>query len=202
MSSSRTMPGAKVNTPEMNASTHDIPRSPMEQRPNGNVMSPAAEAQRICLRLLTTRPRSRFELEGALRRRGVPEEIGEPVLDRLSELGLVNDAALAETTVYSGRNHRGLSRRALSTDLRRRGVPDEVAREALATVRAEDEEQRARELVRRKLGTSTVRDTDSLVGKLIAMLARKGYPEDLAWRVVRDELGADCWPAEIEVCPD
>jgi regulatory protein len=169
---------------------------------DGNVMSPAALAQGICLRLLTTRPRSRVELAGALHQRGIPEEVAESVLDRLGELGLINDAALAEAAVYSGFSHRGLGRRALSTELRRRGVPDEVVCEAVATVQLEDEEQRARELVRRRLRTIPVRATSNLARKLGAMLVRKGYPEGLAWRVVRDELGPGDWGDEIESCPD
>ncbi len=176
-------------------------QSTNEECPDDNVVSPAAEAQRICLRLLTGRPRSRVELASALRRHGIPEEIGESVLDRLDELGLVNDAALAEAAVNSGHNHRGLGRRALSTELRRRGVPDEIAREAVEMVRPEDEEQRARVLVRRKLRTSTRRDIGAVARKLGAMLARKGYSEELAWRVLRDELGAAGCPAEIESCP-
>jgi regulatory protein len=66
-------------------------------------------------------------------------------------------------------------------------------------VRPEDEEQRARELVHRKLRTTTVRDRTSLARRLGAMLARKGYSEGLAWRVVRDELGSD---HDSEVEPD
>jgi regulatory protein len=124
------------------------------------------------------------------------------VLDRLGELGLVNDAALAEAAVYSGHSHRGLGRRALSTELRRRGVSDEVAREAVARVGPEDEEQRARELVRRKLRTSGVWQPSTLARRLCAMLGRKGYSEGLAWRVVRDELGPGNWPDELDTCPD
>src|SRR2546421_3309664 len=129
----------------------------IEDCADGNVMSLAAQAQGICLRLLTTRPRSRVELAGALRQRGISEEIGEPVLDRLGELGLVNDAALAEAAVHSGFSHRGLGRRALSPELRRRGVPDEFVREAVASVLPEDEEQLARERGRRGLRTTAVR---------------------------------------------
>jgi regulatory protein len=172
-----------------------------EDCPDTKTMDPAAQAQGICLRLLTARPCSRAELADALRRRGISEEIGEPVLDRLSEVGLVNDAAFAESVVHSGRSHRGLGRRALSTELRRRGVPDEVAREAVSTVRIEDEEQRARELVRRKLRSNTVRDV-STVRRLAGMLARKGYSEGLALRVVSDELGLGSWLTEVEPCPD
>lgn len=165
-------------------------------------ISPAARAQGICLRLLTARPRSRVELASALQRWGIPEEVGEHVLDRLGELGLVNDSAFAEATAYSGHRHRGLGRRALSAELRRRGVSDEVVREAVAIVRPEDEQQRARELVRRKLRTGTVREMSSLARRLGAMLVRKGYSEELAWRVVREELGQDGWPGEVEPCPD
>ena len=144
----------------------------------------------------------RNELAEALRKRGIPEDVGELALDRLGELGLVNDVAFAETAVHSGHAHRGLGRRALNTELRRRGVPDEIAREAVATVRPKDEEQRARELVRRKLRGNTVQDASTLARKLGAMLARKGYSEGLAWRVVRDELGTGNWSAETEPCPD
>lgn len=165
-------------------------------------IGPAAEAQRICLRLLTARPRSRAELADALRRRGIPKEVGEPVLDRLSQVGLVDDVAFAESAVRSAHRHRGLGRRALRTELRRRGVQSEITDRAVGAVRPEDEEQRARELVQRKLRTSTVRDASALARKLGAMLARKGYSEGLAWRVVRDELGRDGWPSELESCPD
>jgi regulatory protein len=172
-----------------------------EQCSDDDVMSPAAKAQQICLRLLTVRPRSRIELADALRKRGIREEVSEFVLDRLGELGLVNDADFAEAAVYSGHRRRGLGRRALSTELRRRGISEEVVREAVATVAPEDEEQRARELVQRKLRASTVRD-NSLARKLGAMLVRKGYSEGLAWRVVQDELGPGNCPAEMEPCPD
>ncbi|MGH3717507.1 MAG: regulatory protein RecX [Pseudonocardiaceae bacterium] len=174
----------------------------MADSPDTMAISPAVEAQGICLRLLTGRSRSRAELAEALRGRGIPEEVSAPVLDRLTEVGLVDDAAFAESAVHSGHHHRGLGRRALSTELRRRGVPDKIVREVVATVRPEDEELRARELVRRKLRTCTVRDVTTLARKLGGMLARKGYSEGLAWRVVRDELGpVDC-PAEVEPCPD
>jgi regulatory protein len=81
-------------------------------------------------------------------------------------------------------------------------VPGEIADQAVAEVRPEDEEQRARELVRRKLLTSTGQDASALAHKLGGMLARKGYPEALAWRVVHDELGPQGWPTEVEPCPD
>lgn len=165
-------------------------------------IGPAAQAQAICLRLLTARPRSRAELAETLHRRGIPTEVGEPVLTRLSEVGLVDDAAFAETAVYSGHRYRGLGRRALRSELQRKGVAREVVDEAIARLRPEDEEQQARSLVRRKLRTSTVTDASALARKLSGILARKGYPEGLALRVVREELGLPDWSIEIEPRPD
>ncbi|MGH3914746.1 MAG: regulatory protein RecX [Pseudonocardiaceae bacterium] len=160
-------------------------------------MLPAeTQARGICLTLLTARPRSRAELAEALRRKGFSEEVSESVLDRLGEVGLVDDASFAETAVYSGRTHRHLGRRALSAELRRRGVPDGIAREVVAAVPPEDEEQRARELVRRKLRAGIGQDPSVLARRLAGMLARKGYSEGLTWRVVRDELGPCDWAGE------
>lgn len=164
------------------------------------IMDPATQARGICLKLLTARPRSRSELAEALRRKGIPEEIGEAVLDRLGEVGLADDATFAESAVHSGHTNRGLGRRALSAELRRRGVPDGIAREAVEAVRPEDEEQRARELVRRKLRTTVTRDgtagNDKLMRRLAGMLVRKGYSEGLVSRVLREELGAGDWSTE------
>ena len=151
---------------------------------------PTAAARAICLRLLTARSRSRAELATALRRRGISDGAAGAALDRLEDVGLVDDAALAEVAVHSGHTYRGLGRRALGAELRRRGVPDEIARDAVAAVQPQDEERQARELVQRKLRNTTVSDETTVVRRIVGMLARKGYPEGLAFRVVREEVRA------------
>lgn len=175
------------------------------------LMDPVDQARGICLKLLTARPRSRAELAEALRRKGIPEEVGESVLDRLGEMGLADDATFAEAAVHSGHHHRGLGKRALNAELRRRGVPEGIAREAVAAVRPQDEEQRARELVRRRLRTTVPHVTadgraqedkapdDKVVRRLAGMLARKGYSEGLVLRVLREELGAGDWSTDVEL---
>ncbi|HEY8374018.1 MAG TPA: recombination regulator RecX [Pseudonocardiaceae bacterium] len=176
--------------------TADRPREPRD---------PENHARELCLRLLTARPRTRAELAQALRRRGIPEETVDRVLGRFDEVGLVDDAAFAEMWVHSRHTHQGLGRRALAAELRRKGVADDIVSEAVAEVDSEAEEQRARELVRRRLRTLTARDEVTRIRRLVGMLARKGYAEGLAYRVVRDELrqaGADAelldepWPED------
>jgi regulatory protein len=150
-------------------------------------------AREICLRLLTERARTRQELAQALRKREVPDEAADAVLERFDEVGLIDDAAFAGQWVRSRHTGRGLARRAIAVELRRKGVTDEVAQEALAEVDTAAEEQRARELVDRKLRTipaDTPERRTTAARRLVGMLARRGYPAGIAYRVVREALAA------------
>ncbi|MEU7570718.1 regulatory protein RecX [Micromonospora sp. NPDC049240] len=146
-------------------------------------------AREICLRQLATRPRTRAELAGALARRGISEEVAERVLDRYDEVGIVDDAAFAQAWVSSRHTGRGLARRALANELRRKGVDDELAGAALDGIDEEAEAETARALVDRKLRTARG-EPDAVFRRLVGMLARKGYPAGVAIRAVKDALAA------------
>ncbi|MHA6620893.1 regulatory protein RecX [Pseudonocardia sp. DLS-67] len=163
-------------------------REPQELDPDAD---PVAVAREVCLRLLTDRARTRQELAQVLRRKGVPDEAAHSVLERFDEVGLIDDAAFAGQWVRSRHNHRGLARRAIAMELRRKGVSDEDAGEALSEVDAESEERRARELIDRKLRTvavSTAEQRATAGRRLVGMLARKGYGPGIAYRVVKEAL--------------
>lgn len=149
---------------------------------------PESAARIICLRLLDRRARSRAELADALRRRGIPEDAATAVLDRFAEVGLIDDAALAHTVAAAQHAERGLARRAVAVNLRRRGIPDEVVGEALTEINAADEQRRARELVRRRRRTLAHLPVETQARRLVGLLGRKGYSGGLAYQVVRDEL--------------
>jgi regulatory protein len=151
-------------------------------------------AKDICLRLLEFRPRTRAELRQALGRKGIEPDIAEQVLGRLDEVGLVDDKAFAEVWVRSRHAYEGLGRRAIAAELRRKGVDAELTADAVAAVDYGAEEERARQLVRKRLRTLSGVDEAAKVRRLVGMLARKGYSEGMSFRVVRDELreaGAD-----------
>ncbi|MEU0967191.1 recombination regulator RecX [Streptomyces sp. NPDC005917] len=149
---------------------------------------PAERARAICLRLLTGTPRTRKQLADALRKREIPEDIAEEVLSRFEEVGLINDSAFADAWVESRHHGRGLARRALAQELRTKGVDTALIDEAVARLDSEQEEETARELVARKLRSTRGLDRDKRIRRLAGMLARKGYPEGMALRVVRRAL--------------
>jgi regulatory protein len=92
---------------------------------------PAERAREICLRLLSFRPRTRAELATALRGRHIPEQVIAEVLDRYGEVGMVDDQAFARAWVTSRHHGKGLARRALADELRRKGVDAESVGTAL-----------------------------------------------------------------------
>jgi regulatory protein len=152
---------------------------------------PEAVARALCLRALTGTPKTRQQLADLLAGRGVPDEAAEVVLDRFTEVGLIDDAAFARAWVSSRQAGRGLARRALSAELRAKGVDPEVAAVAVGAVDEEDERAAARRLVDRKVPAMRRLDRATASRRLIAMLARKGYGGGLAASVVRDALDAD-----------
>ena len=164
------------------------PEDPVALGPDAD---PESVARSILLDQLTGRARSRHELENKLRARGVPEEVASRLLDRFGEVGLVDDAAFARQWVESRQGSRGLARRALAEELRRKGIDTEVAREALDELDPGTEEDTARALVRKKLPSMRRLDRATATRRLAGMLARKGYPAGLAFAVVRQELGGD-----------
>jgi regulatory protein len=148
-------------------------------------------ARAVCLRLLTVQPRTRAELATALAKRAVPDDAAASVLGRFAEVGLIDDRAFAEAWVGSRHAGRGLARRALAAELRRRGVDGETVGEAVATLDPETEERTARQLVVKRLPGTRRLEPAVRVRRLVGMLARKGYSPALAVRVVREELAAE-----------
>ncbi|MAO80023.1 MAG: RecX family transcriptional regulator [Nocardioides sp.] len=161
------------------------PEDPVAAGPDAD---PEQVARTILLDQLTGRARSRKELSDKLRSKDVPDDLATRLLDRFEEVGLVDDEAFARSWVAGRQSAKGLARRALAQELRRKGVDDEVAREALDELAPEQEEQAARTLVRKKLRSLSRVDDVTATRRLVGMLARKGYGSGMAFAVVRDEL--------------
>ncbi|WP_233492208.1 regulatory protein RecX [Blastococcus sp. TF02A-30] len=163
----------------------------MPGSPEDELGDPESVARNLCLRALTGAPKTRQQLADLLEKRGVPEDAAVTVLDRFTEVGLIDDAAYARAWVSSRQSGRGLARRALRAELRAKGVDDDVALEAVELVDDEDERAAAQQLVERRLRGMRRLDRATATRRLIGMLARKGYSGGLAAAVVREALDRD-----------
>lgn len=158
------------------------------------------KARNIVLRQLSAAPKTRHQLAEKLVEREIPQDVIDEVLDRFEEVELIDDAAFADSWVRSRHRSKGLARRALGMELRKRGVDDQDAEAALEQLSDEDEWSKAHELVMRKLSRGSVpsstdpeerKQRDRMVRRLVGMLSRKGYSPGMAFSVVTDAMDAD-----------
>ncbi len=152
---------------------------------------PEEVARIICLRQLESRARTRAELEQTLRKRGVPVEPAVRVLDRLTAVGLIDDAAYARDYTLSQHRERRLAGRAVAQQLRRRGVAAETIDSAVSLIDADSERGAAEELVSARLRGMTALAPEAKARRLLGLLARRGYGSELAHGVVRAALSAE-----------
>jgi regulatory protein len=151
------------------------------------------QAHALCLRLLTVRARTRAELAGQLAKRGYPDDVAQSVLHRLEGVGLIDDEDFASQWVRSRQVNAGKGKRALAAELRTKGVDDEVIATALSGIDAGVERVRAEQLVERRLRREVLGDGDDakVTRRLVGMLARRGYSQNMAVTVVTDALAAE-----------
>lgn len=183
-------------------STPHTPRGRVSEPPATGAAAVDAEpeaesvARTIALRMLAQAPRSRAQLAEAMAKKEVPDQVATRVLDRFTEVGLINDAEYAEMLVRTRQSERGLARRGLAVELERKGIGREDAERALEMIEPEDEEAAARDLLRRKARSTQGLDPVKRRRRMMGMLARKGYPPSMSYRLIsevldHDELGAD-----------
>jgi regulatory protein len=162
---------------------------PADPPPPGAGADPYTVARTIALRQLTTAARTRSELASAMTRRGVTSDVAEKLLTRLEELQLIDDEALAKQWVQSRHAGRGVGRRVLAQELRRRGVDAATVREAVEEIGPEQELAAARDLARRRLAGMSDTDPARRMRRLIGILARKGYASNVVMQVARESRG-------------
>lgn len=149
---------------------------------------PETVARHIVLRQLSMGPRTRKQLADKLRERDCEDAVAARVLDRMTDVGLIDDQAFAEMLVRSKQAGRGLAKRALAQELRQKGVDDETVSRALGSIDPDSERARAQELATKKMRTMGGLDPQVQSRRLSGMLVRKGYPPSVVYAVVREAV--------------
>ncbi len=165
----------------LSAAAQELPGAPSEKQQT-------AAAKAICLRLLAVAPRPRAGLAQAMKRKDVPDQIAEAVLDRLTEVGLIDDVAYAQSYVRVKQRDRALGRTALRNELRKLGVGEEIMASAVDAVDADAERARAAELVGKRLDAAMEAGPVAARRRLLGLLSRRGYSFEIAVPVVDEAL--------------
>lgn len=141
--------------------------------------------------LLAVRARSTRDLRMRLRRAGAAEAQVERAVQRLTALSLLNDEEYARNLAHMRVVGGGVSKRRIGQELQKRGVPRDVADEAIDATLEEvelDEQGAALTAARRRIRVLGSLDEQTRRRRLYAFLARRGYSPDVIARAVRDVL--------------
>ena len=164
----------------------------MTTKPDLRDLPPEERARQICLDALERRMRTRKQLTQLLTRKRIALEVATPVLDRLQEVGLLNDEAYARAFVASRQRTRPRGSRALSSELWAKGIsPDVIERVLTDTDQAEEPREAARRAVAPKLRQLAGKPPDEVRHKLEQFLIRRGFSYEIARDVLRDLSDAD-----------
>jgi regulatory protein len=146
------------------------------------VPDPAVQAFGQGLAALRRRERSRAELDEWLARRGYEEPDRRTALDRLEQVGELDDTRFARRYAEDKRELSGWGPERIREALLSRGVPLEEVEAALDADTHDEQLDRATELLERKGGDL---DSDVARGRALGFLTRRGYEYEIAYEAVR-----------------
>lgn len=150
----------------------------------------------IAARFLATRPRSRREVERRLQRAGADDLVTAATLERLEQLGYVDDDAFARWWAEQRDRHSPRGRRMVEAELRQRGIGRETIETFRATwaeperspgdesLPATDAERAALALARHLRGRA-IPDDRQAVQRLGMFLVRRGFDPETARAAIR-----------------
>ena len=138
----------------------------------------------IVIRQLSMTDRSRRQLDEAMGKRGVPEDVRCEILDRYTELGLIDDAHFADAFVQARLAGAGTSRRVIAEELRRKGIDADIVEAAVEVIDDAEELGTATRLALKRLERGSG-DRASLQQRVYAALARRGFSHDVCSTALR-----------------
>lgn len=149
------------------------------------------KAYQRALNFLSYRVRTEIEIRRNLAKHDTPENVVEDVLERLRRNRLVDDSSFAQTWVENRSDFRPRGRRALHSELRQKGIADEIIQEALQGL---DEPALALRAAEKNARKYRQLDWPEFRQKLLGFLARRGFNYDVAapaveqaWARMQDE---------------
>ncbi len=143
------------------------------------------------LRLLARRPRSRHEIDDALKQADISADIREQVIARLIEMDYVDDRAFARWWVENRTQFSPRSLRALQQELYQKGISPDIITEALAAL---DDDTLAVSAGRQRAYRWQHLPRAEFDKKMLGYLQRRGfsYPAArLATDILREQLRQD-----------
>ena len=140
------------------------------------------------LHALAPRAKSRAELSAHLEKRGVDSEIAQSVLDQLELQGLLNDLDFAKAWSESRQRQKKLSKRVIASELRTKGIAQDIINEVIEEIDAEVEFATAYALAEKKFRSAKNLPPEKIYSRISGALSRKGFSASLTGEILRQLL--------------
>jgi regulatory protein len=138
------------------------------------------------LKFASLRPRSEKEIRDWFKRKKIHESLHKNLFDRLKHLDLIDDRKFAEWWVEQRITFKPKGKRALTMELRQKGIKKEIVNQVLIDSPI-DEEKMAKELLAKNSYKWERRPSLKAKQKMSEFLLRKGF----SWEVVKKTVRID-----------
>lgn len=142
-------------------------------------------AKNVLLFQLSRSMKTRYQLSEILKKREIPDEIAQAVLDRFTEAQLIDDGLFTAAYVRS-RIENGRSSSAIKMELRRKGVAQHLIDENLAEIDSDVEQRIANELAAQRYPRMERLEPEVRKRRLMGFLQRRGFSQAVASRAIRN----------------
>lgn len=144
-------------------------------------------AKDTILNILSMVAKSRKQLFDRLLEKGYTEDTANLALDRLAEVGVVDDNAFASQWAQSRHNGSGLAPYAIKRELILKGIDEDIIENILSDFTDAQLEDKAFQIARIKARTVSG-DKNAKIKKIASAVARKGYSSALSFKVAKEVL--------------
>lgn len=156
----------------------------MPNEPNDEKLE--QRAKNVLLFQLSRSMKTRHQLATILKKREIPDDIANAVLDRFTEAQLIDDAAFARAFVNSRIAVSGKSKSVIARELKQKGVSTQDAEQALSSIDAELEDQTAYNVAKKRYQQLSTLEPEVRRRRLMGFLMRRGFSSQLTARILRD----------------
>ena len=143
-------------------------------------------ARNIVLRLLEKGPKTSVQLLEVLAANEIPIEIAKPLIERFTEVELINDELYAKDLADASRRTKGLARSMVKRKLESKGLDRELINQVASEITDEDELAVATELAIKRFGQLGHLDSDVRNRRLVGFLQRRGFGSSIVFAAIRE----------------
>lgn len=150
----------------------------------------ATQALQSLMRLCSRAEKSSGDALRLMRTWEVPEIERQGVLNKLIEQRYIDDTRYADAYIREKSALSGWGARKIALQLRQKGISQEIISQQLAMLNNDDQSERLRDKLEKKLRTTKANNSYELRGKLLRYAISLGYEYDIAKDII-DKIVTD-----------